>query len=311
MAVEDWVNSVIRAIMCLIGIIGNNWLCITSLPKPNSQLRTNDLLFINLGVSNLLTNYLVDVFYIIQPGGFLAVGRVYCIFQLFLPKFSETSSILTTIFITLYWHQKLVGSLKRGGAPVLMDNLHFTAALLTGSWIFAFVVNIPHFFIILGQNENATTTQCIEKQQLQGYKVTYTILVNFFPLMGIVYASVQITVTLLRNEKRMRKMSTAVQNEGKTSVEKNGDKANGISTVTKSKSKPQGKSGSLLRAAKSVVVVAVFFFICWLVNLHVSFVSSVSESTLLHDLESFVGASYTCVIPYIYLYGIQKLTCSR
>ncbi|KAF5893904.1 alpha-1A adrenergic receptor-like, partial [Clarias magur] len=248
MDIQDWVNSIIRAILCLTGIIGNNWLCITSLPKSNSQLRTNELLFINLGVSNLITNYFVDVFYIIQPGGFLPVGKVYCIIQLFLPKFSETSSILTTIFITLYWHQKLVGSLKRGGAPILMDNLAFIAALLTGSWICAFVLNIPHFFFTFGHNENTTTLQCIEKQQLPGYKVTYTILVNFFPLIGIVYASMQVTITLLQNEKRMRKMNMAVKNEGKTS----GDDANGISTVTKSKSKSQGKSGSLMRAAKSV-----------------------------------------------------------
>ncbi|XP_060765584.1 uncharacterized protein LOC132873801 [Neoarius graeffei] len=316
MDTENWTKIIIRSILCLAGIIGNNWLCICSLPKSVSQLKTNDLLFVNLAVSNLITSYTVDIFNIFDIDHYLPVETpvVYCGFRFFLPEFSETSSILTTMFITMYWHQKLVGSLKRGGAPVQMDNLQFTAALLTGSWTFALVINIPRFFLVAKGNENVTTTvDCKEElpsqEADQAYKVVYVMLANAIPLAGILYASIQIANTLLQNENRMKKMGAEVSNEGNTSTEKSGDNSNNTSTVTKSKS--QAKSGSLVRAAKSVLAVAIFFLICWAIHIIVSILEPIFTSSALEDIESFVGASYTCIIPYIYLYGVQKLTCSR
>ncbi|XP_026799496.3 alpha-1A adrenergic receptor-like [Pangasianodon hypophthalmus] len=313
MDTANLIKSIIRGIMCLAGIIGNNWLCISSLPKSISQLRTNDALFVNLAVSNLITNYMVDILSIFHTEQYLPPGKVYCGIRFFLPEFSETSSILTTMFITMYWHQKLVGSLKRGGAPVQMDNIRLIIALLIGSWTFALVLNMPHLFFVAEDSENTTSAECKEElpspEAEQAYEVVYITLANVIPLTGILYASIQITITLLQNEKRMKKMSAAVRNGGNTSAEKSGDNTNNVSTVTKSKS--QAKSGSLVRAAKSVVTVAIFFLFCWVFHLIVSILDSVSPSNVLMDLESFVGASYTCIIPYIYLYGVQKMTCSR
>ncbi|KAI5624466.1 alpha-1A adrenergic receptor [Silurus asotus] len=298
--------------MCLAGIIGNNWLCISSLPKSVSQFRPNDVLFVNLAVSNLITNYLVDPLNIFQTERFLSVGKVFCSFRFFLPEFSETSSILSTMFITVYWHQKLVGSLKRGGAPVQMEKVHFIAALLAGSWTFAFVLNVPHLFFVADNPENTTAIDCKEalpsEEANQAYKVVYVTLANVLPLTGILYASIQIVITLLQNEKRMKKLSTPVKNKGNASPEKSADSTNSVPAVTKSKS--QAKS-SLVRAAKSVVAVAFFFLLCWIIHLIVSIIGSVTPSSVLDDLESFVGASYTCIIPYIYLHGMQRLTCSR
>ncbi|KAF7700986.1 alpha-1A adrenergic receptor [Silurus meridionalis] len=298
--------------MCLSGIIGNNWLCISSLPKSISQLRTNDALFVNLAVSNLITNYLVDPLHIFTTKSFLPVEKVLCSFQFFLPEFSETSSILSTMFITVYWHQKLVGSLKRGGAPVKMDNICFIAALLAGSWTFAFVLNVPHFIAVVEDDGNATIQECKEdlpsEEANQAYKAVYITLANVLPLTGILYASIQIVITLLQNEKRMKKPSTVVKNRGNASPEKSADNINNVPAVTKSKS--QAKS-SLLRAAKSVVAVAFFFVICWIIHLIVNLTASVTPSSVLEDLNSFVGASYTCIIPYIYLHGMQRLTCAR
>ncbi|XP_060765585.1 alpha-1A adrenergic receptor [Neoarius graeffei] len=313
MDTEHWTKIIIRGIMCLAGIIGNNWLCISSLPKSVSQLRTNDVLFVNLAVSNLITNYFVDILHIFHTEQSLSMGKVYCGFRFFLPEFSENSSILSTMFITMYWHQKLVGSLKRGGGPVRMDNLRLITVLLTGSWIFALVINVPHFFFVAEDNENTTTADCKEELPSQAadeaYKAVYVILANVLPLTGILYASIQIAITLLRNEKRFKKMGPDVRNEGNTSVKKSGDNSNNVSTVTKSKS--QAKSGSLVRAAKSVLAVAIFFLACWVFHFIVSIIGVVSPASVLEDLESFVGASYTCIIPYIYLDGMQKLTCSR
>ncbi|XP_053501818.1 formyl peptide receptor-related sequence 7 [Ictalurus furcatus] len=313
MDTERWIKSVIRGIVCLSGIIGNNWLCFSSLPKSLSQLRTNDVLFVNLAVSNLITNYMVDIPDILQTDQYLSLGKVYCGFHFFLPEFSETSSIMSTTFITAYWHQKLVGSLKNGGAPVHMDNLRLIAMLLTGSWTFALVLHLPHFFFIVDNSENATTAACQEEfsspEAEQAYKAVYVALANVIPLTWVLYASIQIAITLLQNEKRMKKTSVTVRHEGNASAEKSGDDTNDGSAVTKSKS--QAKTGSLVRAAKSVLAVAVLFLTCWAIHLIVSVLISVVHSTVIEDIESFVGASYTCTIPYIYLYGVQKLTCSR
>ncbi|TSM28188.1 C-X-C chemokine receptor type 1 [Bagarius yarrelli] len=310
MDTETWIKSVIRGIMCLIGIIGNNWLCISSLPKSISQLKTSDILFVNLAVSNLITNYLVDILDIFQTENDIHVGTLYCGIRFFLPEFSETSSILTTMYITVYWYQKLVGSLKRGGAPVRMDSLHFIAILLMGSWTFALVINFPHFFFVAEIAENMTP-ECIEElpspEAEQAYEVVYITLANVFPLIGILFACVQIARTLLQNEKRMRNMGAEAGNGGNSSAEQNGDGTNNVSTVTKSKA--QAKTGSLLRAAKSVVAVAILFLICWAIHLIVRIIGSIKKSSVIDDVESFVGASYTCSIPYIYLYGVQKLTC--
>ncbi|TSM28187.1 Alpha-1A adrenergic receptor [Bagarius yarrelli] len=306
---QSLMKSGIRVVMCLAGIIGNNWLGISSLPKSMSQLRPSDVLFVNLAVSNLITNYLVDTLDILFTEKYIPVGNVFCSIRFFLPEFSETSSILTTMYITVYWHQKLVGSLKRGGAPVRMDNFHVITVMLTGSWTFALVLNIAHLFFVVKINENITLVECVEElpspEAGQAYKIVYITLANVIPLIGILYASIQITRTLLQNEKRMKKMG----NGENSSAEQNGDSTNNVSAVTKSKS--HAKTGSLVRAAKSVVAVAVLFLICWVIHLIVIVISSFSSSEVIEDIESFVGASYTCTIPYIYLYGVQRLSCCR
>ncbi|XP_026995124.2 alpha-1A adrenergic receptor-like [Tachysurus fulvidraco] len=314
MDTERLIKSIIRGIMCLAGIIGNNWLCISSLPKSISQLRPSDVLFINLAVSNLITNYLVDTLNIFHTEQYIPAGKVFCSIRFFLPEFSETSSILSTMFITMFWHQKLVGSLKRGGAPVQMDNLHFITVMLIGSWSFALIFNISHLFFVAEISENATTAECKEElpspEADQAYKVVYITLVNVFPLIGILYASIQITLTLMQNEKRMKKMGAEFRNEGNaTLAEKSRENTNNAATVKLFKS--QAKTQSLVRAAKSVVAVAIFFLICWVIHLTIIIISSISPSSVTEDMESFIGASYTCIIPYIYLYGVQKLTCHR
>lgn len=284
--------------MCLVGIIGNNWLCISSLSNSMSQLRTSDILFINLAVSNLITNYLVDILSILHTEEYIPAGKLFCSIRFFLPEFSETSSIMSTMFITIYWHQKLVGSLKRGGASVKMDNLQFVAMLLIGSWTFAFVLNVSHLFFVAEMSENVTNAECREElpsqEAEQAYEAIYIILANVIPLVGILYASIQITITLMKNDKRMKKMG----------AENNKDNNNG-------KSKSQAKTGSLLRAAKSVVAVAILFLICWTIHLLIIIIGSISATEETVDVESFIGAFYTCLIPYIYLYGVQKLTCFR
>ncbi|XDV54864.1 hypothetical protein PO909_023065 [Leuciscus waleckii] len=259
MEVQDWVESSIRAFFCLAGITGNFWLGLRSLPK--SQLRPNDLLFINLAVSNLITNCLVDLpDTLAQFVNNWLMGRNYCGVLQFSSDLSETSSIFSTMFISMYWHQKLVGSTKRGGGPVQMDNLRLVTMFLAGSWSVALMFSVPHFYIA-EHDGNESLEVCEERfptlADKRTYDALYLLLANVVPLVGITYASVQIA-----------------------------------------------------RAAKSVVAVATIFIICWFSHLVLRIYSSFRNSILAVKLTNFIGASYTCFVPYVYLYGVKKLDCS-
>ncbi|XP_047660492.1 alpha-1B adrenergic receptor-like [Tachysurus fulvidraco] len=324
MNTNDWIKPLIRASMCFFGILGNNWLAFRSIPKSRSQLRTNDILFVNLAVSNLITNYLVDLPDTID---FVVhwTGR-YCTVFSFCSNLSETSSILTTMFITVYWHQKLVGSLKRGGAPVQMDNLHLITALLTGSWAFATVFSIPHFFFISSDILNQSFSDCMERSSFQdarqAYEMVYLTLANLVPIIGIVFASIQIAVTLVQNERRVKNSTNVFSRKGNekkpppetTSKDRTSNVVNNVQDqrqgVQKSKDKSSSSASNQVRAAKSVVTVATVFLICWLIHLTLSITITIYDSTIVAEIISYIGGTYTCLIPYMYLHGMRKLNCS-
>ncbi|XP_036451513.1 alpha-1B adrenergic receptor-like [Colossoma macropomum] len=331
MDAQEWMKSTIRGFMCLSGIIGNNWLGFRSLPKSRSQLRTSDVLFVNLALSNLITNYMVDLPDTLDFTNNFLLGKRYCGAFNFCSDLSETSSIFTTLFITVFWHQKLVGSLKRGGAPAQMDNIRLVAALLAVSWIVAVVFSSPHFFFASEKNGNKTALKCMEDfhshEAKQTYELLYLICANIAPILGIFFTSIQITITLLQIEKR-----TKVNKGGNTLAKKSKNvptdsagcpqrppeavlRSNAVAPshvpgVQTSHARSSSSSGSLLRAAKSVVAVATIFLICWFTHLVLSIISTVKESSLVVEFASYIGAVYTCIIPYIYLYGVKKLNCS-
>ncbi|XP_062870817.1 gonadotropin-releasing hormone receptor-like [Trichomycterus rosablanca] len=315
MKAEDWMRTVIRIIICLCGIIGNNWLALSSLPKSISQLRTNDMLFVNLAVSNLITNFFVDIPDIMDFVNRFPDGRSYCSAFSFCSELSESSSIITTMFITVYWHQKLVGSLKHGGAPVPMDNIRHAAAMLAGSWTIAFVFNIPHLFFVSNEHNSENHTlhkECSEKypspEVKQAYEILYVIIVNLIPMIGILTASIQITSTLLQNEKRMKANNkTDVKNASAEDPKPQQGSTGAVEP--KSHSKSSSSSGSLVRAAKSVLAVATIFLICWVIHIIVTVISTFKDTVLLMEMASYIGALYTNFIPYIYLHGVKKFAC--
>uniref|UniRef100_A0A8C2EGM2 Olfactory receptor class A related 5 n=1 Tax=Cyprinus carpio TaxID=7962 RepID=A0A8C2EGM2_CYPCA len=262
MEAQDWIESSIRAFFCLTGIIGNFWLGLRSLPKSSSQLRPNDVLFMNLAASNLITNCLVDLpDTLAQFVNNWFMGRNYCGVLQFSSDLSETSSIFSTLFISVYWHQKLVGSIRRGGAPVQMDNLRLVGVLLAGSWIVALMFSLPHFFIA-EHDGNETLEVCEER----------------FPT--------PIVLTLLQSQKRITEHS-----KGRNAP-------------------PTEENMAKVRAAKSVVAVATIFIFCWFTHLVLRIYSSFRNSILAVKLTNFIGASYTCFVPYVYLHGVKKLNCS-
>ncbi|XP_076020193.1 C-X-C chemokine receptor type 4 [Genypterus blacodes] len=370
MDVEELVESIIRASMFLAGILGNNWLLVRSLPKRMSEIRTNDVLFLNLAVSNLITNYLVDLPDTIADfAGRWFLGEAFCGVFRFSADLSETSSIYTTFFISIYWYQKLVGSLKRGGAPVQLDSLRLVAGLLACSWAVALVFSIPHFFFVEVTASNDSHEDCVDvypdETAMQVYEILYLTLANAVPVTGFVYASLRIVITLLQNHRRIEahksnpkekvtveKKDTEEENENSTitaadpstpkdqklssshtsiyngtTTDRTGseDQQSGQSshdaplsvTTTAEASKPSQMpakvspgSGVQVRAAKSVVAVAIVFLVCWMTHLLLRITNNIHTSPLVLEVASYIAASYTCIIPYIFLYGVKKLSCS-
>ncbi|KAI4892111.1 hypothetical protein NFI96_002733 [Prochilodus magdalenae] len=332
MEAQYWIKSLIRGFMCLSGIIGNNWLGFCSLPRSRSQLRTNDILFVNLALSNLITNYMVDLPDTLDFTNNFLNGKRYCGAFNFCSDLSETSSIFTTLFITVFWHQKLVGSLKRGGAPVQMDSIRLVGSLLAGSWTVAVAFSVPHFFFASENSKNKTTTNCMEDfhshEAKQTYELLYLICANMIPILGICFASMQITIRLLQVQKQIKGSTTAASRGGNTSAQKSrsmpaggaGHSPGPAEAVLKSnavapgpiqgghmsKARSSSSSASLLRAATSVVAVASIFLTCWFIHLVLSIISTVRESTLVVEFASYIGAVYTCIIPYIYLHGQES-----
>lgn len=396
MDATEWIEAFIRGLMCLLGILGNNWLCLRSLPGPKSSLRTNEVLFINLAVSNLITNYLVDLPDTMADfAGRWFLGEAYCGVFRFCSDLSETSSIFSTLFISVFWYQKLVGSLKRGGAPVQLDSLRLVAYLLAGSWTVAGVFSVPHFFFVQVDSGNESHKDCIEvfpsQTARRTYETLYLTLANALPIAGIVFSSIQIVITLLRNQMRIKGLTSdhhkgtdkALPNKReKMDVSEKYDET-GIKTSDKEAdlpivaspdfpqscrnqrisdirpnlpgvscsvlpcagpsvvhssissplyqvevgdcrvraspdlqrtSQPPAKlspgSGTQVRAAKSVVAVATVFVVCWVTHLLLRISSNIHTSSVVVEVASYIASSYTCIIPYIFLYGVKKLSCS-
>ncbi|XP_053332043.1 alpha-1B adrenergic receptor-like [Clarias gariepinus] len=325
MNANEWIMALVRACMCSFGVLGNTWLAFHFLPRSRSQLRTNNILFVNLAISNLITNYLVDLPETLDAVIQWIAARKFCTVLNFCSDVSESSSIFSTMFITVYWHQKLVGSLKRGGGAVQMDNLCLVTALLTGSWTFATIFSIPHLFFISKDIFNQSDENCVEEFPSQeaklGYEMSYLALANLAPIIGIVFASIQIAVTLVQNEKRIRNSTNLFTRGGKvktkkppelTSRTKHPKAGNKVEeqVVEMSTDKSISSSGNQIRAAKSVVTVAMVFLICWLTHLALSITIIFYKSIILSEMISFIGATYTCIIPYMYLHGLKKLNCS-
>ncbi|XP_062414823.1 melanopsin [Pungitius pungitius] len=363
-----WIESLIRALMFLAGVLGNNWLAIRSLPGHRSSIRTNEVLFINLAVSNLITNYLVDLPDTAADfAGRWFLGETFCAAFRFCADLSETSSIYSTFFISVFWHQKLVGSLKRGGAPVQLDRLSLVGCLLAGSWAVAVVFSVPHVFFVALEGRNGSKLDCVDvfpsPIARRTYEIFYLTLANALPLAGMVFASVQIVITLLQNSHRVQGHNSdagkgrenkssggrddgddggvdgAAPGPGATKDPKalssltdiyNGVPASacpagglsgqsggdaeggggapgepGRPNQTRAKTSPSTQA----RAAKSVVAVAVVFLVCWLTHLLLRISNNIHTSSMLVEVASYIAASYTCIIPYIFLYGVKKLCC--
>ncbi|KAM8872230.1 rhodopsin [Synchiropus picturatus] len=352
MDAEELIESIIRALMFLAGMLGNNWLVICSIPRQKSTIRTNELLLINLAVSNLITNYLVDLPDTIADfAGRWFLGETFCGVFRFCADLSETSSIFTTFFICIFWHQKLVVSLKEGGAAVQMDSLSLVGGLVASSWTVAVIFSTPHFFFVAVVGGNESHEDCIDVFPNyiahQTYEIFYLTLANAVPAAGMLFTSIQIIISLLKSNRRIQGHQSHPNKEENKSRETNrrktdstvcdaapdggvyiGEPASGQSFASPLSSQSHQAVGSapsrpgqvaarsspgtnnLLRAAKSVVAVASVFLVCWLTHLLLRITNNFHTSSIVVEVASYIAASYTCIIPFIFLHSIRKLSCA-
>ncbi|XP_031133555.1 tyramine receptor Ser-2 [Sander lucioperca] len=371
MAANQLIKSIIRALMFLGGTLGNNWLAICSLHGQKSGIRTNEVLFINLAVSNLITNYLVDLpDTMADLAGRWFLGETLCFVFRFCSDLSETSSIYTTLLICAFWHQKLVGSLKRGGAPAQLDSLCLVGCLLAGSWTLAVVFSIPHFFFVAVESTNESHEHCEDifpnGIARKTFDIFYLTFANALPVAGILFTSVQIVISLLQNlqrihghtsdptEEKVKDERKSIENRNVSTVSCPGTSKNPkdsaflthiytdmpasscpngglchsspLNRVTNTESrvgpppnlprpsqtpaKPSPSSNTQVRAAKSVLAVASVFLFCWLTHLVVRITNTIHTSSIAMEMASYIGAAYTCIIPYIFLFGMKRISCS-
>lgn len=206
-----------------------------------------------------------------------------------------------------------------------MDNLGLIATLLTGSWAFATVFSIPHFFFIPTDILNQSFEDCVEqfssREARQAYEMLYLTLANLVPITGIVFASIQIAVTLVQNERRIKNNTNVFTRGGTAKMKRTREptskdmmNANKVQDqqhgVQRSQDKTSSSSSNQVRAAKNVMTVATVFLICWLTHLILSITTTFYESIVLAEIISYIGATYTCIIPYMYLHGMKRLNCS-
>ncbi|XP_067106469.1 rhodopsin-like [Osmerus mordax] len=313
MGTLGWIEAFIRLLMFFFGTVGNSCLWLCSLPGPQTPLRTNELLFLNLAACNLLNNCLVDLPDTMSDfAGDWFMGKAYCSIFLFFADLSETSSIFSTLFISVFWNQKLVGSLKRGGAPVRLDNLRLVTSLLAGSWIVSVAFSVPRWFFSRLEGEN-TSRKCVEyypsETAMLMYDSVFMALVNAVPIAGTVFAGLQIVVTLLQHRTRVQGLST--NNDQRSSGTSKNQEGPVSDLVRTQEAERNPGSSSQVRAAKSVLAVVTVFLVCWLTHLLVRITSSIHDSTLILDIASYTAASYPSIIPYIFLYGAKKLSSPK
>lgn len=182
-----------------------------------------------------------------------------------------------------------------------LDSLRLVGCLLVGSWMLATMFSIPHFFFSSVERMNESHEGCTElfpdALSRQTYEIVFLTVANAFPLAGIIIASVQIVVTLLRTRRHVR-------SQARPPASSETDRG------VQPRQKQSPNSSAQARAAKSVVAVASVVLLCWLTHLLLRISSNIHASPQVLEVASYVGASYTCIIPYMFLHGVKKLSCS-
>ncbi|CAH2296468.1 rhodopsin-like [Pelobates cultripes] len=208
-----------RGLLCFLGILGNLSLLLCSLPSKHSRIETYKVLFINLALSNLLTNCMVDIPSIlaeVYETWFL--GNIYCKIYMFTASLTITDSILTTLTISIFWFHKLVVSRPANCKMLQKSELRLLGISLTVGWIVAIIFSTPLFsycsvYVMKNGNEESQK-ESVERIfacgdgfptgfQKSTYEFMYLLLANALPIISMLVINIRIITVLTRNRRRI------------------------------------------------------------------------------------------------------------
>lgn len=209
-----------RILLCLFGILGNSSLLFFTIPTVNGRIEPYKILLINLALSDLLTNCMVDIpGILVEIYGTWFLGDSYCKIFWFTASLSITNSILTTLALSIFWFQKLVGNRPKKCDLLRSSERRLLSIFVCLSWLISVTFSMPLLFFSSAnemKNEGEEQEQEKSTERISGchddfpsrsqkyvYDVLYLVLVNALPVLGMFFINVRIIIFLIRNRKRV------------------------------------------------------------------------------------------------------------
>ncbi|XP_069610830.1 uncharacterized protein [Ranitomeya imitator] len=209
-----------RILLCIFGILGNSLLFFFAIPRVNRKMEPYKILLINLALSDLLTNCMVDIpGLLVEMYGTWFLGDLYCKIFWFTASLSITNSILTTLAMSIFWFQKLVGSRPINCPAVRSAELRLLRIFVFLSWVVSVTFSIPLLFfssVFMMNTEDEERDQQKSQLNIWGcqntfpsrsqkhiYEVLYLVLANALPILGILFINMRVIIFLIRNRKRV------------------------------------------------------------------------------------------------------------
>ncbi|XP_069819653.1 D(2)-like dopamine receptor [Dendropsophus ebraccatus] len=201
-----------RILLCLFAVLGNLSLFFLTVPL-NRKIKPYKILLINLALSDLLTNCMVDI-----PGilvdiyGTWFLGDMYCKIFWFTASVTITNSIFTALAMSVFWFQKLVGSRPVNSHPLRSAELRHLGIVVSLSWLISTAFGVPVLFFcgvftMKNKGEEQSVFGCQDsfpsRSQKHVYEILYLALANALPVLGMFIINMRIVVFLIRNRKRV------------------------------------------------------------------------------------------------------------
>ncbi|XP_056381513.1 D(2)-like dopamine receptor [Hyla sarda] len=240
----------VRILLCLFGILGNFLLFFFTIPKVNQRIEPYKILLLNLAISNLLTNCMVDIpGILVEIYGTWFLGDLYCKIFWFTASMLITNSILTTFSMSVFWFQKLVGNRPINSNVLRSVELRKLRIFVSLGWLISIAFSMPFLFFcsvnMMKNNEekdqpklNQSIFGCQDvfpsRSQKHVYEILYMVLANALPVLGMFFINVRIIIFLMRNRKQVsalkclktkRTMTSSVPNCGKAKCRDSGGQA--------------------------------------------------------------------------------------
>lgn len=214
-----------RILLCLIGALGNTALFFFSMPSISCRLEPYKILVINLALSDLITNFMVDIpSILVDIHGTWILGESYCKVFWFTASLSITSSILTTFAMSVFWFYKVVGSTPKNYCIFRQTELRLLGISISLGWLVSIIFSTPLLFFsslyTLKDDQNKPSVERVfgcrddfpSNFQKNLYVIIYLLIPNGLPIIGMLFINVKIVLFLIRNRKRIAAMKCTKMN---------------------------------------------------------------------------------------------------